>query len=85
MLDASTIDKINILGSDYMTELSKEVPLTSIPKELGGTYDKVRKGRRRGRGRGRGSMRGVLLYFSLVVISFLSSAHFTPLSSLPPT
>jgi hypothetical protein len=41
LLDANTIDKINILGSDYMTELSKEVPLTSIPKEFGGTYDKV--------------------------------------------
>lgn len=41
MLDANTLQKFAMLGCDYMENLQKEVTLTSIPKDFGGSYDKV--------------------------------------------
>lgn len=36
-LDPVTVSKINILGSGYQSELLKQVPAESLPKEFGGT------------------------------------------------
>ena len=71
MLDANTLEKIAIWDHNYMSKLLLDVPLPSIPKEFGGTYDKV-------------SPRLVGLVFSLLTHSLTHSlAHFHP-TPLPP-
>jgi hypothetical protein len=37
LLNEVTLEKIHILGSDYMEELKKHIPEENIPKEFGGT------------------------------------------------
>lgn len=38
-LDPVTVEKINVLGSGYQSELHKQVPVENLPKLFGGTCD----------------------------------------------
>jgi hypothetical protein len=40
-LAARTIEKINVLGSSYLAELTEEVTLQNLPAEVGGEYSKA--------------------------------------------
>lgn len=39
MIDPNTLKKVTMNGNDYMGKLLEDLPLTSIPKRLGGTYE----------------------------------------------
>lgn len=38
LMDAKTIAKVSVHGYSFLEELSKEIPITSIPKHFGGQY-----------------------------------------------
>lgn len=38
LMDAKTIAKVNVMGYNFLQDLSKEIPITSIPHHFGGEY-----------------------------------------------